>query len=80
LIWRLPPPCTRCSSRPFSERRNRSMQRDILLLSKMVDAAEQAQRLAAELSAAEVGADRMRRDSLLLWNSRCLGRPHSRVE
>jgi hypothetical protein len=43
------------------------MQRDILLLSEMVDAAGQAQRLVAGLSAAEVGADRMRRDSLL-WN------------
>ena len=48
------------------------MQRDILLLSEMVDAAEQAQRLAAGLSAAEVGADRMRRDSLL-WNFTVLG-------
>jgi len=45
------------------------MQRDILLLSEMVDAAEQAQRLVAGFSAAEVGADRMRRDSLL-WNFR----------
>jgi uncharacterized protein with HEPN domain len=43
------------------------MQRDILLLSEMVDAAEQAQRLVAGLTAAEVGADRMRRDSLV-WN------------
>jgi uncharacterized protein with HEPN domain len=32
------------------------MQRDILLLSEMVDAAEQAQRLVAGLTAAEVGA------------------------
>ena len=48
------------------------MQRDILLLSEMVDAAEQAQRLVAGLSAAEVGADRMRRDSLL-WNFTVLG-------
>ena len=48
------------------------MQRDILLLSEMVDAAEQAQRLVAGLSAAEVGADRMRRESLL-WNFTVLG-------
>jgi hypothetical protein len=48
------------------------MQRDILLLSEMVDAAEQAQRLVAGFSAAEVGADRMRRDSLV-WNFTVLG-------
>jgi uncharacterized protein with HEPN domain len=48
------------------------MQRDILLLSEMVDAAEQAQRLVVGLSAAELGADRMRRDSLL-WNFTVLG-------
>ena len=71
-IWWLVSPCTRCSSRPFSEKRDRSMQRDILLLSEMVDAAEQAQRLVAGLSAAEVGVDRMRRDSLL-WNFTVLG-------
>jgi uncharacterized protein with HEPN domain len=33
----------------------------------MIDAAEQAQRLVAGRTAAEVGTDRMRRDSLL-WN------------
>ena len=48
------------------------MQRDILLLSEMVDAAEQAQHPVAGLTAAEVGADRMRRD-LLLWNFTVLG-------
>jgi uncharacterized protein with HEPN domain len=48
------------------------MQRDIILLIEMVDAAEQAQRLVAGFSAAEVGADRMRRDSLL-WNFTVLG-------
>jgi len=56
------------------------MQRDILLLSEMVDAAEQAQRLVAGLSAAEVGADRMRRESLL-WNFTVFGGGgHARVE
>jgi uncharacterized protein with HEPN domain len=48
------------------------MQRDVLLLSEMIDAAEQAQRLVAGCTAAEVGADRMRRDSLL-WNFTVLG-------
>jgi uncharacterized protein with HEPN domain len=42
------------------------------MLAEMVDAAEQAQHLVAGLSAAEVGADRMRRDSLL-WNFTVLG-------
>jgi uncharacterized protein with HEPN domain len=48
------------------------MQRDILLLNEMIEAAEQAQRLVAGHTAAEVGADRMRRDSLL-WNFTVLG-------
>jgi len=41
------------------------MQRDILLVSEMLDAAEQVQGLVAGLSAADVGSGRMRRDSLL---------------
>ena len=56
------------------------MQRDILLLSEMVDAAEQAQRLVAGFSAAEVGADRMRRDSLLKELHGAGGGGHARVE
>jgi len=48
------------------------MQRDLLLLGEMIEAAEQAQRLVEGYTAAEVGADRMRRDSLL-WNLAVLG-------
>ena len=48
------------------------MQRDLLLLHEMIDAAEQAQRLVVGYSAADVAADRMRRDSLL-WNFTVLG-------
>jgi uncharacterized protein with HEPN domain len=48
------------------------MQRDFLLLGEMIEAAEQAQRLVEGYTAAEVGADRMRRDSLL-WNLAVLG-------
>ncbi|HEY1616719.1 MAG TPA: HepT-like ribonuclease domain-containing protein [Streptosporangiaceae bacterium] len=48
------------------------MQRDVLLLSEMIDAAEQAQELAADVSAAELEADRRRRDALL-WNFTVLG-------
>ncbi len=48
------------------------MQRDLLLIHEMIDAAEQAQRLVDGLTAAEIDADRMRRDSLL-WNFTVLG-------
>jgi uncharacterized protein with HEPN domain len=48
------------------------MQRDILLLSEMIDAAEQAQQLAAGVTVSELEADRQRRDALL-WNFTVLG-------
>jgi uncharacterized protein with HEPN domain len=48
------------------------MQRDLLLLHEMIDAAEQAQQLVAGHTADEIAADRMRRDSLL-WNYTVLG-------
>ena len=48
------------------------MQRDILLLTEMIDAAEQAQRLAAGVTVSELEADRQRRDALL-WNFTVLG-------
>ena len=73
-IWWLASPCTRMLVETVLGERDRSMQRDILLLSEMVDAAEQAQRLVAGLSAAEVGADRMRRESRPSGTSRCWGR------
>jgi uncharacterized protein with HEPN domain len=48
------------------------MQRDILLLSEMIDAAEQAQQLSAGVTVSELEADRQRRDALL-WNFTVLG-------
>jgi uncharacterized protein with HEPN domain len=48
------------------------MQRDLLLLHEMIDAAEQAQHLVKGCTADEITADRMRRDSLL-WNFTVLG-------
>ena len=48
------------------------MQRDILLLTEMIDAAEQAQQLTADMTAGQLEADRQRRDALL-WNFTVLG-------
>lgn len=48
------------------------MQRDILLLTEMIDAAEQAHRLAAGVTASQLETDRQRRDALL-WNFTVLG-------
>jgi uncharacterized protein with HEPN domain len=48
------------------------MQRDILLLTEMVDAAEQAQQLTTDMTAGQLEADRQRRDALL-WNFTVLG-------
>jgi uncharacterized protein with HEPN domain len=48
------------------------MQRDVLLLTEMIDAAEQAQQLTAGVSVGELEADRQRRDALL-WNFTVLG-------
>jgi uncharacterized protein with HEPN domain len=41
------------------------MQRDILLLTEMIDAAEQAQQLTANVTVSELESDRQRRDALL---------------
>jgi uncharacterized protein with HEPN domain len=43
------------------------MQRDILLLTEMVDAAEQAGQLTAGITVSQLETDRQRRDALL-WN------------
>jgi uncharacterized protein with HEPN domain len=43
------------------------MRRDILLLTEMIDAAEQAQALTDGISASDLETDRQRRDALL-WN------------
>ena len=48
------------------------MQRDILLLTKMIDAAEQAQQLADGFTVSQLETDRQRRDALL-WNFTVLG-------
>jgi uncharacterized protein with HEPN domain len=48
------------------------MRRDVLLLTEMIDAAEQAQQLASGVTAEQLGADRQRRDALL-WNFTVLG-------
>jgi len=48
------------------------MQRDVLLLTEMIDAAEQAQQLVHGVTVGQLGADRQRRDALL-WNFTVLG-------
>ena len=48
------------------------MQRDILLLTEMIDAAEQARRLTADITVSQLETDRQRRDALL-WNFTVLG-------
>ena len=48
------------------------MQRDILLLTEMIDAAEQAQALTRGVSVGDLEADRQRRDALL-WNFTVVG-------
>src|SRR5262252_3334104 len=48
------------------------MRRDILLLTEMIDAAEQAQQLASGVNVSQLEADRQRRDALL-WNFTVLG-------
>ena len=39
------------------------MQRDILLLTEMIDAAEQAQRLTADITVSQLETNRQRRDA-----------------
>ncbi len=48
------------------------MQRDILLLTEMIDAAEQAQQLTVGITVSQLETDRQRRDALL-WNFTVLG-------
>jgi uncharacterized protein with HEPN domain len=48
------------------------MQRDLLLLTEMIDAAEQAQQLTADITVSQLETDRQRRDALL-WNFTVLG-------
>jgi uncharacterized protein with HEPN domain len=48
------------------------MRRDVLLLTEMIEAAEQAQALTGGLTVSDLEADRQRRDALL-WNFTVLG-------
>ena len=48
------------------------MRRDVLLLTEIIEAAEQAQALTAGLTVSDLEADRQRRDALL-WNFTVLG-------
>jgi uncharacterized protein with HEPN domain len=48
------------------------MQRDVLLLTEMIDSAEQAQKLTAHITVSQLEADRQRRDALL-WNFTVIG-------
>jgi len=54
------------------------MQRDLLLLGEMIDAAEQIQRLAAGITVDELDERRERRDALL-WNYTVLGEAAGQV-
>ena len=54
------------------------MQRDILLLTEMIDAAEQAQQLVNGVTVRGLEADRQRRDPLL-WNFTVLGEAAGRL-
>jgi hypothetical protein len=51
------------------------MQRDVLLLTEMIDAAEQAQQLAVGVTISQLEADRQRRDALLWKTSPYSARP-----
>lgn len=54
------------------------MRRDLVLISEMIDAAEQAQKLVVETSVGDLHGDRIRRDALL-WNITVLGEAAGRV-
>ena len=54
------------------------MRRDVLLLAEMIDAADQARRLADGITVANLEQDRQRRDALL-WNFTVLGEAAARL-
>ncbi len=54
------------------------MQRDLLLIAEMIDAATQAQALVGDSTVAAVAGDRQRRDALL-WNFTVLGEAAAQV-
>src|SRR5258706_6897071 len=70
-------PCIRCSARVFSRRLGPCM-RDVLCLTEMIDAADQARRLADGITAADLEQNRQRRDALL-WNFTVLGEAAARL-
>lgn len=55
------------------------MQRDLLFLAEMIEAAEQIQQLVVGLDLAALEADRQRRDALL-WNFTVLGEAATRLD
>lgn len=55
------------------------MQREILLLSEMIDAAEQAQSLVTGIEVGRLEWDRQRRDALL-WNFTVLGEASTQLD
>ncbi len=60
------------------QKRGRYMQRDLLLVGEMVDAAEQIQQLVLGVTVDELIRDRPRRDALL-WNFTVLGEAAAQV-
>ncbi len=54
------------------------MRRDVLCLTEMIDAADQARRLADGITAADLEQNRQRRDALL-WNFTVLGEAAARL-
>ncbi len=54
------------------------MQRDILLVNEMIDAAEQAQLLTNDVSIDELAANRQRHDALL-WNFTVIGEAANQI-
>nr|WP_242605645.1 HepT-like ribonuclease domain-containing protein [Frankia sp. Cppng1_Ct_nod] len=54
------------------------MRRDILLLTEMIEAAEQAQELTDGVTPSDLETDRQRRDALL-WNFTVLGEAASQL-
>jgi uncharacterized protein with HEPN domain len=54
------------------------MQRDVLLVTEMIDAAEQAHQLVTGMSVSQLEDDRQRRDALL-WNFTVLGEAAGQV-
>ena len=54
------------------------MRRELLLISEMIDAAEQAQQLVQGVGVEDLGRDRQRRDALL-WNFSVMGEAASQL-